>query len=175
MDSPSDERYHNFSKLFTKHEGPLRVFVLSLLRSLDDVDEVMQEVGVVAWTKFDHFDPNTNFMAWIVTIARFEVMGFRKKKARDRLVFSDEVINLLAQDTEEQSSLRAEQRQALSTCLQKLPDAQRQLILHASMPGRTMKQIAEDAGLSANAVYKRVDRIKAVLFHCVRATVEAAT
>ena len=52
----------------------------------------MQTVSIAAWTKFDRFDPETDFARWAATIARFEVLNYRRSKARDRLVFDEGIV-----------------------------------------------------------------------------------
>lgn len=166
-----DDKYKAFARHFTRHEGALRVFVRSLLPSWDDADEVMQAVSLVTWKKFDQFDTNTDFMRWAAAIARFEVLNYRRSKARDRLVLDEDVMALLARECQESEEDRAAERRALDICLKRIPEPQRLLVLRAFTPGCRMKDMAEQIGVSANALYKRVDRIKQALFRCVRQTV----
>ena len=91
---PPPESYEIFVRLFVTHEGRLRGFLRTLLSDWDDVDEVMQETSIIAWRKFAQFDVSTNFMAWAAAIARFEALKHRRKQARDRLVFNDEIFDL---------------------------------------------------------------------------------
>jgi len=48
-DRMADELHEAFLRLFTRAEPELRAFVRSCLPRLQDVDEVMQEVSLVAW------------------------------------------------------------------------------------------------------------------------------
>ncbi|MEM7600137.1 MAG: sigma-70 family RNA polymerase sigma factor [Verrucomicrobiota bacterium] len=168
--SSNDDAYRDFVRLFTQHEGGLRAFVRTLLPSWDDADEVMQAVSLVAWKKFDQFDPDTEFIRWAATIARFEVLNYRRTKARDRLVFDEEVIQLLAQEVEEEMVDQDAQRRALEGCLAKLPEQRRQLILRAHTPGQKMKPIANEVGVTPNALYKTIERIRLMLFRCIEQT-----
>ncbi|MEM9280200.1 MAG: sigma-70 family RNA polymerase sigma factor [Verrucomicrobiota bacterium] len=165
--SSTDEAYHHFVRLFTQHEGGLRAFVRTLLPSWEDADEVMQEVSVVAWKKFDQFDLNTDFIRWAATIARFEVLNYRRSKARDRLVFDEDIIQLLADEVEEEIADQDAQRKALEGCLAKLPEQRRQWVLRAHTPGQKLKPIADEAGVTPNALYKTVERIRQILFLCI--------
>ncbi len=169
-DSSTDDSYRDFVRLFTQHEGGLRAFVRTLVPTWHDADEVMQEVSLVAWKKFDQFVPDTEFVRWAATIARFEVLNYRRSKARDRLVFDEEVIQLLAEEIEEEMVDQDAQRHALETCLGKLPEQRRQLVLRAHSPGQKMKPMAEEVGVSPNALYKTVERIRLILFRCIEDT-----
>ena len=49
-------QYDRFVSLFARHEQAVRSFVRSLLPSWQDVDDVMQEIVLVCWRKFDAFE-----------------------------------------------------------------------------------------------------------------------
>ena len=53
-----------------------------LLTSLDDVDDVMQEVSVAALRKFSTLDDHSAFGAWACLIARYELLSARRRFAR---------------------------------------------------------------------------------------------
>ena len=59
--------------------------------------------------KFAHYEPElTNSMKWACVIARFESLAYRRKMARDRLVFREDVLELMADEgVEEIDSRRA--------------------------------------------------------------------
>jgi len=166
----SEDSYSTFVGLFTRHEGGLRAFVRTLLPTWGDTDEVMQEVSLVAWRKFDQFDPETDFMRWAATIARFEALNYRRSMARDRLVFDEDIVQLLARECEEEMADLEPRRRALESCLKKLPEHRRRLILRAHTPGQKMKPIAEEVGVTPNALYKTVERIRLTLFRCIEET-----
>ena len=90
--------------LFYCHEQDLRRFIRSLLPTWTDTDEVVQQTAIVIWRKFDQFDPETNFMKWACVIARFEALAYRRKMARDRHVFREEVLELMADEAIEPGS-----------------------------------------------------------------------
>src|SRR3569832_1709910 len=97
--APPPEAYESFVRLFVAHEMRLRSFLRSLLQSWTDVDEVMQETSIVAWRKFPQYDPATSFMAWAAAIARCEALKCLRKHARERLVFSDDIFDLVADES----------------------------------------------------------------------------
>ncbi len=67
-DSIPHDTYEKFIRLFVAQEGRLRAFLRTLVPSLDELDEVMQETSLVAWRKFAQFEPGTDFLAWVATI-----------------------------------------------------------------------------------------------------------
>ena len=174
-DNPAvDDQYRAFMRFFTRHEGALRCFVRTLLPSWHDVDEVMQDVSIAAWTKFDRFDPQSDFARWAATIARYEVLNYRRTKARDRLVFDEDLIQLLADECQEEFAASEQERRALDGCLDKLPAQQRELVLRVYSAGQKIKPIAEEIGVSPNALYKTLGRLRLIMLRCIEETLARA-
>jgi RNA polymerase sigma-70 factor (ECF subfamily) len=170
----ADDPYRMFMRLFTRHEGALRCFVRTLLPTWDDVDEVMQDVSIAAWTKFERFDPQTDFARWAATIARYEVLNYRRTKARDRLFFDEELIVLLADECQEEFAQSEQERRALDGYLDKLPIHQRELVLRVYSAGQKIKPIAEEIGVTPNALYKTLGRLRLILLRCIEETLARA-
>src|SRR6188768_3964638 len=100
MNPPPDrEHYSRFLRIYTAHEPAIRAFVRRLVPSRADADDVMQEAAVVLWEKFGEFDVDGDFRAWAFSVARYKVLSWLRDKRRDRLVLSDEVVTLVADET----------------------------------------------------------------------------
>lgn len=160
-------RYEEFVRLFVAHEARVRALVRALLPSWADVDEVMQETSIVAWRKFDRFEPGTNFLAWVATIARFEALDHQRRRGRELLVFSDAVAELMAREAIEEGDTLERQRIALDRCLGKLDAPQRELLLLAYQPGARIHEVAVRAGRTVQGCYKTVQRLRARLLDCI--------
>jgi RNA polymerase sigma-70 factor, ECF subfamily len=168
MNEPDRKQHDQFLRLFMEHEESLRVFVRSLLLSHDEEREVMQEVAVVLWRKFDEGMDSQAFCRWAFGVARMEVLSFRRDRARDRHNFGEDVYELLAQTVLDQYDELEEQRRTLDDCLQKLPDNQRQLVQAAYSPGVKIDQLAHELGRTAMALYKTLHRIRLTLMDCTQ-------
>lgn len=171
MPDLNDQHHDQFLRLYAAHEPAVRTFVRSLLPSLGDVSEVMQEVAVSLWQKFAEFEATRDFRKWAFGVARFEALAYLRDKARDRHVFDDELVGRLADEAAEAESRHGAQREALETCLQKLPEAQRGLVLAAYAKGTRMDELAAQRGQTPMSLYKLLQRIRQVLLECVRRTI----
>ena len=167
-----DDRYEVFVAKFAHHEPDLRRFIRSLLPTWTDTDEVLQQTAIVIWRKFEQYDPETNFMKWACVIARFEALAYRRKMARDRLVFREDVLELMADEGAEELEARRAEHDALESCLLALPEKQRKFITLAYTPGVKVKELAEEAGSTAAAFYMRLKRIRHQLMECVESKVQ---
>ena len=170
MTKHDHKQHDHFLRLFMEHEESLRVFVRSLLFSRDEEREVMQDVAVVLWRKFDPVMDSPAFCRWAFGVARMEVLAFRRDRARDRHSFGDDVFELLAETVRDQSDGFEAKRRALETCLQKLPDAHRELLQSAYAPGVKIDRLATQMGRTAMALYKTLHRIRLTLMDCAQRT-----
>ena len=168
---PITNRYDQFVALFGRHERAVRGVIRSMLPSSQDADEVMQEVGLACWHKFSDFqtdDSQDAFFRWACVIARFEVLKYRRKCARDRLVLSDETIQLLSAEAEDRALIAEQERQALEDCLNRMPPADQRLLLSVHTRGDSVADIARQLGQNARRLYSRVNALRDLLGECVR-------
>ena len=171
MNDLNDQHHDQFLRLFAAHEPALRTFVRSLLPSLADVSEVMQEVAVVLWQKFAEFDATRDFRKWAFGVARYQALAYLRDRARDRHVFDDELVGRLADEAVAAGPRHEAQREALEICLQKLPAHQRELVLSAYTEGTRMDVLAAQRERTAMSLYKLLHRLRQLLLECVRRTI----
>jgi len=165
-----DQSAELFLQLFIRHEPELRAFVRASLPRSNDVDDVMQEVSLVAWKKFASLTDVAQFPRWACWIARFEILKFRRRWARDRLVLDEALVELLAAEGAEEMPLRKRQLAVLDDCISKLPAERRQLTLAAYSQDTTVRALAKRMGRSENALYQLLARIRHELLHCLQRT-----
>ena len=166
---PSRNSEELFVQLFAQHERDLRAFLRSMGLGWNEVDDVIQTVSLILWRKWNQFDPETDFLKWARVVARFEVLKFRRTMARDRHVFREDLLELLAEAALEQEEAisRERYRESLEACLDELPAKSRSLIQAVYHGERTIKAVAEEVGQSATALYKALDRIRKGLQTCI--------
>jgi len=88
----------------------------------------MQEAVEVMWSKFDQFEPGTDFISWALRIARYRVLNYYKKKRTQRLRFSSEVIKDIDDRVVSATNKMDDYREALYQCLKKLSTRDRQIV-----------------------------------------------
>lgn len=168
MDESSDQRHESFLRLFTANDAALRSYVRTLVATRDDAAEIMQDISLVLWRKFESFQGQEDFRRWAFGVARFEVLAWRRDKARDRLVLSDVALDALAVQMTSDALQLDRRRDALEHCLDKLAEQQRALLKAAYAPGARLEQVAQDAGRSLESLYKMLQRLRSRLSDCVQ-------
>ena len=175
---PSPDFHEPFVRALTKHERVIRAYVRGAgISRPEDVDEIMQDVSLAAWKKFDQLENAEEFPVWACVIARYEVLMFRRRHARDRLVFSEKVYEMLADQSLEQVESGAKEKNLnqLQQCVKKLPPASKELVMAAYQPGSTIDQLATELGKSANTIYQQLWRIRRALKQCIDEALQKET
>ena len=175
MNSARDHQYDDFVSLLGRCENRIRRFVRSLMVRTEEIDDVMQDVSLECWRKFDSFSPVSDnsraeeFIRWANVIARFKVLSRIRNASRDRLVFSEGLVESLARDSSHLSVSPTSHQSALQQCLEKLTQDDRRLVLSVHSPEDSVAKIASQLGLEARRLYSRVNTLRAILVQCVQA------
>lgn len=168
MDQDKKIKEADFLKLFLKYENSLRAFARSLLPCWTNVDDVLQEASVVMWEKLDQLDSEEGFFPWGKTIIRFKCMNLMQKKRSDRLVFNNDLLNLLADDAEKiDENEYAWRQRAIGGCLKKLSEENQHLVMAPYLNHGSVKVLAAKQSVSVNSLYKKLGRLRDKLLDCV--------
>jgi RNA polymerase sigma-70 factor (ECF subfamily) len=160
-------RKAEFAEYLGRHQSQLFGYIHSLVRDLNDADDVFQQTMVVLWNKLEEFDRQRSFVAWACGIARFEAANFLRTRHRQRLYFSDQ-LNLLLIDAHAKLAPREQEdrRAALLQCVQKLRERDRTLLEECY--GETgVNATAQRQGRSPQSVHNSLRRIRRSLFECI--------
>ena len=157
-----------FVDLLTSHQSIIRAYVITLLPGSPGVDDVIQNTNRSIWINRNNFKLGTNFKAWSFTMARDQVMAYRKTIKRQRLVsLDDDVLDLLAKSCENDDDNIDDRHEALKGCLAKLKPDDRQLILHRYWSKTPLHDYALISKLSLGSWKTRLFRIREALKKCI--------
>ena len=143
-------------------------FLFKRLADREQAREVLQRTNLVLCRKADNYELGTNFKAWAMSVANFEVMAYRKTQVRERLVFSDEVDDMIGSRENEFSSSQKDRISHLSHCLQLMSPQNRQLIEHRYEGENSMKKIAGEIGSTIGSVRVKLHRLRKLLLECIQ-------
>lgn len=161
-----------FVRLFVSNQRRVHAFIRTQLPNESDAEEVLQETSIVGWRKFGEFSSDADslerdFVRWACTIARYEVLKFRRTQKHGRLIFSDDLLEYLAERQMRDVELLEERHQALANCIQKLKPQEREMIIRCYDTNHTIKRAAIELNRPVNTVYKALNRIRGNLLKCV--------
>ena len=158
-----------FVGLLTDHQSLIRAFVISLLPGLPETEDVVQETNQVLWAKRESFELGTNFKAWALTTARFQVMALQKKLQREsRVPLDEDVLAMISSGVEERSAEAMNEKFSdLNQCLNDLPDRDRELVLHRYWKNSGLNEYSKATGRSEGALKVALYRVRSSLRDCL--------
>ena len=148
----------------------VRVFVAG--RSLPgvDVDEVVQRTFVEAFQSIGEFKAGTNLQAWLITIARYQLMMETTRLRRIADYHAKYVPVALARATDMQLNSEVDndaRADHLRDCMNELPEHARQALRERYESGRSFAQIADLLGRSEGAIRKQLCMLRQQLHDCI--------
>ncbi len=164
------QRIDEFLRLLAKEHRRLFMYIMSLMQDRNAAEDVLQEAHLVMWREFNSFVPGTNFAAWAFRIAYHQMLAWRKRQQRDRLQFSDEFLRLIADEIESSADHLERRLEALTECIERLPEHHRELIRYRYTSGDAIEAIAQRVDRSSDAVYRMLSRIRQLLHDCISKT-----
>jgi RNA polymerase sigma-70 factor (ECF subfamily) len=157
-----------FVAQLTDCQVPLALYVRGLMPGDGAAGDVVQQANAKIWEKRGDFESGTNFKAWALSIARFEVLNYRKQQARDaRLIFSDELEATIASEIAGLDDDFAVRQLALKHCLHGLKPESRDLLMLRYGSRETLADFASRAGRSVGGLKVTLHRLRTSLAECI--------
>ena len=157
-----------FVRLWTQFHRDVERYVYSMVPRSADAAEVVQVVSLKLWEKWENYDQERPFLPWAMRFAYLEILKWRQRLARERLVFSDELLQQLHSTHEELDPLMEVRREILGQCLERLNEEDQELI-RLRYTGRhgAIKEEADRTGKKMHKLYYALERIRVALLNCI--------
>lgn len=155
-----------FGELIARYEAKLRRYARKFLACHDDIDDMVQEVFIKAFTHLQSFDPARRFSPWIYRIAHNTYVNQLKKQQRSFLQFvdADTVFpQLAAAETTDQVALSHDDKLLIERSLETLDAKYRSPLALFFFEELSYQEIAEVLAIPVTTVGVRISRAKAML------------
>lgn len=172
MDSASKKK--PFAALWVEVQQPVATFIAAAGPGFHDTDDLLQKVAVIAFEKFDTFDPDCGpFLAWVIGIAKNELLHWRRGLSRDRHVFQPEVLECLADAQRQEAGEPSLAGQAVAWCLDKVRGRAREILSLRYVDDLKPAEIADRLGTSSSSIRVTLTRTRGSLRECVERRIRA--
>lgn len=146
-----------FASLYGRYSPTLLGFLIRILDSPPEAEDVLQEVFVHVWQRAADFDETRGrVFTWLATIARsravdrLRAMGTRDRKETEASHEQPEVPANAMDD-----AIRTEQREVILDALNSIPEGQRDALLLAYFEGLSQSEVAERTGTPLGTIKTR--------------------
>ena len=139
--------------LVRQYQKPLYNAAFRVLGSAEDASETTQTVFLRVWERIHEYDPQFRFFSWIYRIAVNECLNARRSR-RGHDPLDERLVD--PGPTQEEQSMRREVAEAVQAALQRLPDADREVLVLRHWLERSYAEIADALGLPESTVKSRL-------------------
>ena len=153
--------------LMTRHQRQIFSYIYVLVPNRADAEDLLQETCLVICEKFHEFREGTDFVAWACQIAYWRVRYSRQKYARSKVVFDQDIVDVVARTASAMTDELDERHEALAHCLQRLHPRDRELLIARYEPGGSVDAAARRSGRTLQTAYKALGRLRKLLLDCV--------
>src|SRR3954471_22820319 len=153
--------------LMTRHQRQIFSYIYVLVHNRSDAEDLLQETSLVICEKFNEFRDGTDFVAWACQIAYWRIRYSRQKFARSKVVFNQEIVDVVAQTAGQMAQELDDRHEALARCLEKLHPRDRDLLIARYEPGGGVEEAARRSGRIVTTAYKALARLRKLLLDCV--------
>ena len=158
-----------FLPLCLEAQPDLRAFIGAMIRDPAAREDIFQEVSMILWNSFAKFDRTRSFGAWARGIAARKILESHRLRARLPELVPPEVIEAVAAgfDADVPSIIWQRREAALTQCIDQLPERSGLLISDRYTKGLAVEDIADDTGMTVDAIYQALSRLRKQLRECV--------
>jgi RNA polymerase sigma factor (sigma-70 family) len=160
-----------FSRIVEACHHLLRAAILRETADPDLADEIAQDAFLRAWERRAQYRPGTSPRAWLLTIARTQLIEHQRRQVRDRRHLKDLVRQELLRKSPGGDEARGQSARldALRMCLAEINPDHKELLDLVHGKGLTTEAAAQELGIGPPACRQRLSRLQRRLRRCAEA------
>jgi RNA polymerase sigma-70 factor (ECF subfamily) len=160
---------------WTKSIPAVAAYIRATVTDFHDAQDILQNVSIAVVRKYRDYDNARPFVAWVIGIARNEILHYRRRVGTDPHVFDDSALKDIAEAFIAHADEVHPLMEAMEKCLAKLPSPSRQLLESRYVNEMDYKQMAEATRSTIPAIKASMFRIREALRKCIRRQIRSST
>ncbi len=159
-----------FAEVIKAYHVPVRALIGAQVADRHDADDIAQQTFVFAYQHIADYRLGTNCLAWLKAIARNKIRALWKQSAQTQQNLSKLRLQKLIQRSMElvDDSYLEDRLEALNTCVEQLPERQRDFLHRVNLRESTLADLAVEMNRNATAIRKQISRLYEKLRNCIR-------
>ncbi len=123
---------------------------------------------MILWETWKEEGEPTSYIAWAFGISRRVVARHFRDSRKREILLPLEILDRVAPELEREADRLSAQSQALSGCIEKLPEDLRDLVRRRYEEGRSLGELSNQLRQSLAAVNMKLVRVRRALLDCTR-------
>ncbi|MCK5699896.1 MAG: RNA polymerase sigma-70 factor [Cyclobacteriaceae bacterium] len=155
-----DERA--FDELYNSYKEPALRFCNSILKDIEESENVIQEVFIKIWNRKSTINPELNFTSYLFTIIKNRVFDHLKEVKKNEFLkekYWEKVLEYKAIDNDEKEERFAKVKEAVEG----LSEKRKKIIELNYDEGKSYEEIANQLNISKNTVKNQLVKAKQVI------------
>ncbi len=151
-----------FEELYTSYKEPATRFCNSILKDIEESENIVQEVFIKIWNRKSLINPELNFTSYLFTIIKNRVFDYMKEVKKNELLrekFWDNIVDYKTEDAE----LKEERFIKVKEAVDNLSVKRREIIKLNYDEGKSYEEIANQLNISKNTVKNQLVKAKQVI------------
>jgi len=167
-----------FGRIVARYQSLICALTYSAIGRLGQSEDLAQETFITAWTHLRHLRDPVKLRSWLCGIARNRIHNALRREGRDPLCAAEPLDAAhevpAAEALPVDQVLNQEEEAILWRSLQRIPETYREPLVLFYRERHSIQRVAEQLGLSEDAVKQRLSRGRKLLHEQVLAFVEGA-
>lgn len=155
--------YDAFERIYHRYKAPVAVVVFRLLKSQEQVEDLVQDLFFRVWQHRKRIDPEQPFSAYLFRIAENLVFDSFRKISKDKRLQADILRSARVFTNEvEVAYIAKEDQDLLREAIQLLPQKRREVFVLCKLERKTYEEVSKSLNISLSTVNDHI--YKANLF-----------
>jgi len=166
-------RDEKFNLHWTKAMPEVSAFINAMVPDFHQAQDVVQEVAIVLFEKFDAYDESRPFTAWAIGIAKNKILESKRRYVRRPLIYDTEFMERVAETCVDLAPKMGERMYALDSCIKKMTliGRMKKVFLLRYQSGIPPRMIAGRTGIGVSNVRSMLCRLRDDLRKCIEDSV----
>lgn len=151
-----------FEELYNSYREPAIRFCNSILKDIEESENIIQEVFIKIWNRRSTINPELNFTSYLFTIIKNRVFDHLKEMKKNEFLrekFWDKVLKYKVIDIEVEEERFAKVKRAVEN----LSEKRKEIIKLNYEEGKSYDEIANQLNISKNTVKNQLVKAKQVI------------
>lgn len=169
MNDSKKSKAQQLTLYWTQAQPTVTAYINSIVTNFQDAEDILQSVALTVADKYDNYNSESSFVAWSMGIAKNKILHYFREHEKDKRIriVDAKVISQIAEVYQEDRGKLNEIKKALDFCMSKLKGRWKQIIEMRYLLEFTTPRIAQHFGITENAVFVTLHRVRLALQKCI--------